>query len=29
VNVMNDLIMQTAYPKLKNNYTDAKVPNDK
>ncbi len=29
VNVMNDLIMQTAYPKLKNNYTDAKVPADK
>ncbi|MBO9151143.1 carboxy terminal-processing peptidase [Chitinophaga sp. GCM10012297] len=29
VNVMNDLIMQTAYPKLKNNYTDAKVPANK
>ncbi|RPD38075.1 PDZ domain-containing protein [Chitinophaga barathri] len=29
VNVMNDLIMQTNYPKLKNNYTDAKVPAQK
>ena len=29
VNVMNDLIMQTSFPKLKNNYTDAKVPAQK
>lgn len=29
VNVMNDLIMQTNFPKLKNNYTDAKVPAQK
>lgn len=29
VNVMNDLIMQQSFPKLKNNYTDAKVSEPK